>query len=319
VRALVTGITGFAGSHLSEFLLGQPDVEVWGTVRWRSRMENVEHLRGRIALVECDLRDANSTRHMLETVRPDVVFHLAAQSFVPTSWDAPAETITNNVVGQLNLFEGIRALGLDPVVQVACSSEEYGLVLEDEVPILETNPLRPLSPYGVSKIAQDMLGYQYFRSYGLRVVRTRTFNHTGPRRGHVFVTSNFARQIAEIERGLQEPVLHVGNLDARRDFTDVRDVVRAYWLATQQGEPGEVYNVASGRAWAIRDVVQTLLHLSSAAVTVRPDPARQRPSDVPLLLGDYGKFHRRTGWEPTIPIERSLADLLDYWRRRVQA
>ena len=192
MKALITGITGFAGSHLAEYLLAeQPHVEVFGTYRWRSRMDNVEHLRSKVHLLEADLRDYTSMHNALERSRPDFIFHLAAQSFVPSSWTAPNETLSTNVTGQTNLFEAIRALKIDPVVQIACSSEEYGLVLPDEVPIKETNPLRPLSPYAVSKVAQDYLGYQYFQSYGLKVVRTRGFNHTGPRRGQVFVTSNF--------------------------------------------------------------------------------------------------------------------------------
>lgn len=317
VRALVTGITGFAGSHLAEYLLSRKDVEVYGTVRWRSRTENIEGIRDRIRLVECDLMDATAVDQAVQKVRPDLIFHLAAQSFVPTSWLAPAETLMNNILGELNLFEAVRRAGIDPLIQIACSSEEYGLVHEDEVPINEDNPLRPQSPYAVSKIAQDFLGYQYFRSYGLRVVRTRTFNHTGPRRGEVFVTSSFAKQIAEIEHGLAEPVLKVGNLEARRDFTDVRDVVRAYWLALERGEPGEVYVIASGRDHRISEVAEMLLAMSTVPIRIEHDPGRMRPSDVPVLLGDSTKFRRRTGWEPLIPFEKTLADLLEYWRGRV--
>ncbi|MCR4402369.1 MAG: GDP-mannose 4,6-dehydratase [Firmicutes bacterium] len=317
MRALITGITGFAGSHLADYLLDRKDVEVYGTVRWRSRTENIEGIRDRIRLVECDLLDATAVDQAIQKVRPDLIFHLAAQSFVPTSWVAPAETLMNNVLGQLNLFEAVRRAGIDPLIQIACSSEEYGLVREDEVPINEENPLRPQSPYAVSKIAQDFLGYQYFRSYGLRVIRTRTFNHTGPRRGEVFVTSSFARQIAEIEHGLAEPVLKVGNLEARRDFTDVRDVVRAYWLALEMGEPGEVYVIASGRDHKIADVAKMLLSMSTVSIRIEQDPARMRPSDVPVLLGDATKFRRRTGWEPLIPFEKTLSDLLEYWRARV--
>ncbi|MEW6227699.1 MAG: GDP-mannose 4,6-dehydratase [Bacillota bacterium] len=319
MRALITGITGFAGSHLAERLLALEDVEVFGTIRWRSRTENVESIRNRITLVECDLADASAVDRAIATARPDLIFHLAAQSFVPTSWVAPSETITNNVIGQLNLFEAVRRAGIDPLVQIACSSEEYGLVHEDEVPITEDNPLRPQSPYAVSKIAQDFLGYQYFCSYGLRVVRTRTFNHTGPRRGEVFVTSNFAKQVAEIEQGLVEPVLRVGNLEARRDFTDVRDVVKAYWLALERGEPGDVYVIASGRARRISEVVDMLLGMAKVPIRVERDPARMRPSDVPVLLGNSTKFRKKTGWEPVIPFEQTLTDLLEYWRARVAA
>ncbi|MBI4227392.1 MAG: GDP-mannose 4,6-dehydratase [Candidatus Omnitrophica bacterium] len=319
MRVLITGITGFAGSHLAEFLLTQPGVEVYGIERWRSKTDNVEHIKDRLIMHECDMRDASSVRKVIETVRPDRIFHLAAQSFVPTSWKAPAETLMTNIVGQLHLFEAVRQIGITPRIQIAGSSEEYGLVHPDELPITETNPLRPLSPYGVSKVGQDLLAYQYHHSYQLHAVRTRGFNHTGPRRGDVFVESNFAQQIAKIERGLQEPVVKVGNLQAKRDYTDVRDMVRAYWLALERGEPGEVYNICSGETHSIESVLQSLLKLSSATVRVEPDPARMRPSDVPLLHGDPAKFQRRTGWRPEIPFETTLRDLLNYWRERVGA
>ena len=320
MRALITGITGFAGSHLAEYLLAEhPDVKVYGTFRWRSRMDNVEHLYNekKIQLVEADLRDYSSMHRALEISRPDVIFHLAAQSFVPSSWSAPNDTIVTNVSGQTNLFEAIRILKLDPVVQIACSSEQYGLVLPDEVPIRETNPLRPLSPYAVSKVAQDYLGYQYFQSYGLKAVRTRGFNHTGPRRGHVFVTSNFCSQVAAIELGLQEPVIRVGNIEAIRDFTDVRDMVRAYWLAVTKATPGEVYNIATGKGISIRAMLDLVLSFSQVEVKVEVDPDRLRPSDVEILIGDSSKFRADTGWEPRIPFDQTVRDLLDYWRKRL--
>lgn len=318
MRALITGITGFAGSHLADYLLAeQSDVEIFGTYRWRSRMENIDHLDGKINLLECDLRDAAAVHGVLAEVRPDYIFHLAAQSFVPASWRAPSETLTTNLIGQTNLFEAVRMLKLDPVIQIAGSSEEYGLVLPDEVPIKETNPLRPLSPYAVSKVGQDLLAYQYFRSYGLKTIRTRGFNHTGPRRGEVFVTSNFAKQIASIEAGLREPVIRVGNLDAQRDFTDVRDMVRAYWLAVTKAKPGEVYNLASGKAVTIRELLDQLLALSETKVEIQVDPERLRPSDVEILLGDFSKFKADTGWEPSIPLEQTLRDTLDFWRQKL--
>jgi GDP-4-dehydro-6-deoxy-D-mannose reductase len=318
MRALITGITGFAGSHLADYLLAeQAGVEIFGTYRWRSRMENIDHLDGKINLLECDLRDAASVHGVLAEVRPDYIFHLAAQSFVPASWRAPSDTLTTNLIGQTNLFEAVRMLELDPVIQIAGSSEEYGLVLPDEVPIKETNPLRPLSPYAVSKVGQDLLAYQYFRSYGLKTIRTRGFNHTGPRRGEVFVTSNFAKQIASIEAGLREPVIRVGNLDAQRDFTDVRDMVRGYWLAVTKATPGEVYNLASGKAVTIRELLDQLLALSETKVEIQVDPERLRPSDVEILLGDFSKFKADTGWEPSIPLEQTLRDTLDFWRQKL--
>lgn len=314
MRVLITGITGFAGSHLAELCLSKTDVELYGMIRWRSRMENIEHIQDRIRLLECDLRDASSTRDVIEEVRPDWIFHLAAQSFVPTSWKAPSESLQTNIIGQLNIFEAVKKLGLGCRIQIACSSEEYGMVYPDEVPIKESNPLRPLSPYGVSKVGQDMLGYQYFMSYGMKIVRTRGFNHTGPRRAPVFVCSDFARQIIDIEKGLKPPIMEVGNLDAKRDFTDVRDMVRAYWLSLEKGTPGSVYNICTGRSYSIREILGKLVEISGVRVDVRTDKGRLRPSDVPLLEGDNSAFRRDTGWEPVIPMEKTLADLLDFWR-----
>ncbi len=318
MKALITGTTGFAGSHLAEYLLAhQPDVEVFGMRRWRSPMENIDHILDRLTLVETDLNDYHSVYRMLEEIRPDLVFHLAAQSFVPTSWNAPAATLEINVIGQTHLFEAVRALSLDPVIQVAYSSEEYGLVHPHETPITESNPLRPLSTYAVSKIAQDYLGYQYYQSYGLKVVRTRGFNHTGPRRGEVFVASNFAKQLARIKAGLTEPVIRVGNLTAKRDFTDVRDMVRAYWLAATRGKPGEAYNIASGQAITIQELLDRLIALTDVEVEVQQDPERMRPSDVEILIGDSSKFRADTGWEPKIPFDQTLRDIVEYWRQRI--
>lgn len=317
MRVLITGITGFAGSHLAEYCLARGDVEVFGTARWRSRMDNVQQIVDQITLIDCDLKDSVAVRHCLSEVRPDHIFHLAAQSFVPTSWKAPVETMTTNVVGQINIFEAMRELRLESRVQLACSSEEYGMVYEDEIPIKESNPLRPLSPYGVSKVAQDLLGYQYHESYGLFTVRTRGFNHTGPRRGDVFVSSNFSRQIAMIEKGKQEPVVKVGNLEARRDFTDVRDMIRGYWMALESGEPGEAYNIGSGKDITIQSMLDILLSFSTIDIEVRQDPDRMRPSDVLVLRADNTKFCTLTGWKPEIPLEKTLEDLLNYWRERV--
>ena len=315
-RVLVTGVTGFAGSHLVDYMLTRNDCEIFGIQRWRSRTENIEHFTGKITLLECDLRDATSTFDTIAKVKPDWIFHLAAQSFVPTSWIAPTESLTTNVLAQVNIFEAVRRLGLKCRIQLACSSEEYGMVLPDEVPIKETNPLRPLSPYAVSKVAQDMLGYQYWMSWKVDSVRTRGFNHEGPRRGPVFVASDFAKQIADIERGKKAPVLSVGNLEAKRDFTDVRDMVKAYWLALEKCAPGEVYNICRGKCWSIRETLDLLLGMTKAKIEVKQDPARLRPSDVQILLGDNSKFVAATGWQPTIPFEQTLADMLDYWRAR---
>jgi len=312
--ALITGITGFVGSHLAEYLLKQ-GVAVCGTIRWRSKTDNIEHIRDDIRLIEADMRDAHSLERAVAESKADYVFHLASQSFVPMSWRAPADTMETNAIGTIHLFEAIRQFGMDPKIHIAGSSEEYGMVYPNELPIKETNPLRALSPYGVSKITQDKLSYQYHKSYGLKIVITRAFNHTGPRRGEVFVTSNFAKQIAEIEKG-KEPIMYVGNLSAQRDFLDVRDVVRAYWSALEKCEFGEVYNICSGRARVIREVLDLLLSMTSKNVEIRQDPSRMRPADVERLQGDCFKFKGQTGWEPRIPFEKTLEDLLSYWRAR---
>lgn len=315
-KALITGITGFVGSHLAEYLIKEK-VKVYGTSRWRSKTDNIDHLMGKIKLQEADLLDAHSLYSIIDSVKPDFIFHLAAQSYVVTSWASPANTMETNLTGAVNLFEAVRKTGHDCTIQIACSSEEYGKVLPDEVPIKETNPLRPLSPYAVSKIAMDYLGYQYHESYGLKIVRTRGFNHTGPRRGDVFAESTFAKQIAEIEKGKKEPIVMVGNLEAQRDYTDVRDMVRGYYLAVLKGKPGEVYNICTGHAWKIQKVLAYLLGLSKVKIKVKEDPERLRPSDVPILIGDNAKFIKQTGWQPEIPFEKTLQDLLNYWREKV--
>lgn len=317
-RVLITGITGFAGSHLVEYLLSRSDVEIHGIKRWRSNTEAIAPHLERITIHECDLRDQTSVTEIIARVKPEKIFHLAAQSFVPTSWNAPAETLSTNILGNLHIFEAVRSVGINPFMQIACSSEEYGMVYEHELPIRETNQLRPMSPYAVSKVGQDLLSYQYFMSYKLNVVRTRAFNHTGPRRGEVFVCSNFAKQIAEIELGLRPPLLKVGNLEAKRDFTDVRDTVRAYWLALEKCEPGQVYNICSGSCIAIRELLEKLLAMSSAAIEVRQDAARLRPSDVPVLLGDNTLFCTTTGWQPRISFDTTLVDILNFWRQKLQ-
>lgn len=315
-KALVTGITGFVGSHMAELLLKE-SYEVYGICRWRANRENIDHIASRLKLIEADLLDSHSLDTLMIAVKPDLIFHLAAQSFVPASWTSPAVTLEINVVGSANLFEAIRKSQIQPAIQIACSSEEYGRVLPEEIPIKETNHLRPLSPYAVSKVAMDYLGYQYFQSYVMKIVRTRGFNHTGPRRGEVFAESNFAKQIVEIEKKKREPVISVGNLEAQRDYTDVRDMVRGYYLAAIRGEPGEVYNICQGKTWKIADVLDFYLTQTRVKVKVKKDPTRMRPSDVPILLGDNTKFVHQTGWKPRIPLEKTFKDLLNYWRKRL--
>ena len=317
MRVLITGITGFVGSHMAEHALSR-GAEVFGVSRQRITSENIAHLRERITLIQSDLRDEASVRSLIARSNPDYVVHLAAQSIVGISWHAPAETLANNILPQVNLLEAIRPLAVPPRFLCVGSSEEYGMVYEEELPIRETNPLRPLSPYAVSKVTQDVMGYQYFKSYGLPIVRARAFSHEGPRRPDAFMTSNFARQVAEIEAERREPVVRVGNLKSRRDFSDVRDVVRGYWLLLERGEAGEVYNLCSGRLWSIQQVLDFLIGASTVkGIAVEVDPDRLRPSDVMILEGDPSKIEKATGWKVEIPFERTLGELLDYWRERV--
>jgi GDP-4-dehydro-6-deoxy-D-mannose reductase len=315
-KAFITGIAGFVGSHLAELLLSE-GYDVYGLLRSRSKTDHIESIIGKLHLEDADLLDTHSLYGTISRIKPDYIFHLAAQSFVPTSWVSPSVTLEVNIVGSANLFEAVRMTGIDPVIQIACSSEEYGLVHPDELPIKETNPLRPLSPYAVSKVAMDYLGYQYYQSYKVRIVRTRGFNHTGPRRGDTFAESNFAKQIAMIEKGKQESVIRVGNLDASRDYTDVRDMVRAYLLSVEKCDPGDVYNICTGSTIIIGDMLKLLLSMTKTKVKIVPDASRMRPSDVPVLLGDNTKFVKKTGWKADIAFKKTMEDLLNYWRERV--
>jgi GDP-4-dehydro-6-deoxy-D-mannose reductase len=318
MRVLITGITGMAGSHLAEYLVGRGDCEVHGTLRWRSNRENITSLEKEVTFHECELRDPYAVTRLLRDIRPDRIYHLASQSNVAASWIAPRETLVNNITAQLNILESLKLLDqMETRVHIAGSSEEYGMVQADELPVKESNPLRPISPYGVSKVAQDTMAYQYYQNYGLHIVRTRCFNHTGPRRSDSFATSSFARQIVEIEMKLKEPVIHVGNLQARRDFTDIRDVVRAYHMALERCEPGSVYNIGSGIATSLQQILNLLLTMSRMVIRVKQDGSRMRPSDVPVLVAYTGAFRTKTGWSPEISLEKSLLDLKEYWRTKL--
>lgn len=317
MRALITGIGGFAGSHLADYLLAETDWQIVGCVL--NECDIPTHLQDRIECQAVDLRDPSAVRHMLAKVAPDFIFHLAALAQVGDSWRNPWPVLQNNILAQLNLLQALADLGASPRTMITGSNEEYGLVQPEELPLTEENPLRPNSPYGVSKITQDMLGLQYHLSHGLPVIRVRPFNHIGPRQAPGFVAPDFSRQVAEAEAGLRPPRMQVGNLEARRDFTDVRDMVRAYYLAVTQGIPGEVYNIGSGQSHAVQELLDVLLSFSRVDITIERDPTRLRPSDVPEVRCDASKFHALTGWEPSIPFETSLRDVLDDWRQRVQS
>lgn len=316
MKVLITGISGFVGSYLAEYALSQ-GAEVWGTVRWGEGTDNVKHLQGQIELQRCELADPGSTATVIEAAKADLIFHLAAQAFVPTSWDAPQHTLSNNILVTVNLFQAVSNYTPTARILNAGSSEEYGLVMDSENPVKETQPLRPLSPYAVSKVVQDLLGYQYHMSKHLYIVCTRAFNHTGPRQGEIYAIPSFAKQIAEIEKGLREPVITTGNLEVKRDFCDVRDIVRGYWLALEKGEAGEIYNLCSGRACELQTLLDMLLSFSKARIETRSEPSLARPSEHPDILGDCAKFHALTGWQPEIPIEQTLRDVLDFWRAKV--
>jgi GDP-4-dehydro-6-deoxy-D-mannose reductase len=316
VTVLITGIAGFVGGHFVDFLRAEhPDAAVAGLIR--PGHETPEALREGVRLMEADLEDAAAVEAAVAAVRPGTIVHLAAQSSVHESWANPAATLRINVIGLLNIFEAVRRRRLSPRVLVVGSAEEYGAVDPDAPPLTEDAPLRPLSPYAVSKVAQGYLALQYALSRDLAVVRTRTFPHTGPGRGAAFAESSFARQIAEVEAGRRRPVLEVGNLEAVRDFTDVRDVVRAYWALLERGASAEVYNVCSGRGRSIGDILRALLEISGVHVDLQVDRERLRPSDLPALVGDPTRLREATGWEPRIPLERTFRDLLDHWRERV--
>jgi GDP-4-dehydro-6-deoxy-D-mannose reductase len=316
MRALITGINGFVGGHLAEHLIESGRWDVWGLARQPALGTPV--LAGRVRYVAADLLVGEQIVFALESAQPDVIFHLAGQSNVQRSFADPAGTLQANVIAQTYLFQAIQRLRIDPLVLIAGSNEAYGLVRPEDLPVNEQTPLRPVNPYAVSKAAQDLLAFQYFAAHRLRTIRLRPFNHIGPRQSDSFVASAFASQIAQIEAGRQPPRLRVGNLSAERDFTDVRDMAHAYELAALHGEPGEAYNIGCGSAVRIQRLLDILLTFSTRDITIETDPTRMRPADVPLVVADSRRFRERTGWEPRIPLEQTLHDILDYWRAWVR-
>lgn len=317
LKILITGSGGFAGGHLAEYLLHHfgERVRLWGVERGLTRRSVA--LAG-LTTLTADLLDSEATRAIIAQVRPDRIYHLAGQAVVGESWTRPWETFEANLRAQLNLFEAVLAEGLTPRLLTLGSMEEYGRVEAADLPVTETQLFRPDSPYGVSKVAQDLMGQQYFLSRQLPVVRVRPFNHIGPRQSNRFVAAAFASQIAAIEAGQQPPVLRVGNLGTRRDFTDVRDMVHAYALALERGEPGDVYNIGSGRSRSIQELLDFLLGRATCLIRVETDPARLRPADTLDIVCDASKFRARTGWAPRLAFEQTLSDLLDYERGQVR-
>jgi GDP-4-dehydro-6-deoxy-D-mannose reductase len=316
LKALITGISGFVGSHLAEYLLENTDWEVAGTVF--GPYGNIADLCGTLELYPAELSRLDVMTFVLEQARPDVIFHLAAQPLVSASRRDPWGTLETNIRMQLNVLEGVARIDPACRVLVVGSSEEYGLVTPEDLPIDEETPLRPLSPYAISKVGQDLLGLQYHLTHNLHVVRVRPFNHIGPRQRVGFVAPDFASQIVAAELGHRPPSIKVGNLAARRDFSDVRDVVRAYVLLITEGEPGQVYNIGSGESHAIQELLDILLSLSRVTIEVQRDPDRMRPSEVPDVVCDTGRIRAQTGWQATIPFEQSLKDILEYWREETE-
>lgn len=317
-KIVITGITGFVGKHLTKQLLSQKSYTIVGTYRSEESLATLEDLKDKITLHKVDCNDAASVESVILSEKPDYLYHLAAQSSPVKSFSLPTETLTNNILSEFSILDTLRKHQLQQIrVIIISTGEIYGLISPSDIPIDEETSLRPTTPYAVSKIAQDYLSLQYHLAYKLDVVRLRPFNHIGPGQRTGFVVSDFAKQIAEIEKGKKEPVISVGNLDAKRDFTDVRDMVKAYELAILQGKAGDVYNIGSGKSQKIADILKALLSFSSKKITVNVDPARFRPIDVPEIVCNYTKFHSLTGWEPQISVEKTLQDILDYWRKIV--
>lgn len=325
-RALITGVTGMVGSHLLDFLMLNTDWEIHGLSRWRSSLENIEyHLQSanksgtRFKLWNADLNDSFSLQKVISEVQPEFIFHLAAQSFPKTSFDSPIETLSTNIIGTANLLEVIRRSAPSAMVHVCSSSEVFGRVPKNKVPIKESESFHPASPYAISKAGTDLLGRFYFEAYGLKTITTRMFTHTGPRRGDVFAESSFAKQIALAEKGIIQPVIKVGNLESLRTIADVRDAVRAYHLLlTHNPIPGAYYNIGGNHTCKVSEILEFLISISTLNnLKVEVDPERLRPIDADLQIPDTSAFRSHTGWEPKITFQETLSDLLDYWRAKV--
>lgn len=325
-RAFITGITGMVGSHLADFLLTKTDWEIYGLCRWRSPLDNIAHLlpqinrKERVHLVYGDLRDSDSINEAVREAKPDFVFHLAAQSYPKTSFTAPLDTYETNIQGTSRVLEALRQYKKDAVIHVCASSEVFGRVPKEKLPINEECTFHPASPYAISKVGTDLVGRYYAEAYGMTVMTTRMFTHTGPRRGDVFAESTFAKQIAMIEQGQIAPVIKVGNLDSLRTFADVRDAVNAYYmLVTMKPKAGEYYNIGGQYSCSVRDMLNYLISLSPKKndIRIETDPDRLRPIDADLQVPDTRKFEAHTGWKPEITFQQTMQDLLDYWRARV--
>ncbi len=315
-KVLITGVTGFAGSYLADLLIAKGRYKVSGTYLFEESLKNVAEIKNKLNLIKIDLSNDKKVDNLVKETSPEIIFHLAALTSPADSFKDPTKTITNNIALQINLMESVRRNKLlNTKILVVSSGEIYGLVKKENLPIDEKAPLTPTNPYSVSKIAQDFLGLTYFLSYKLKIVRVRPFNHIGPKQSSNFVVASFARQIAEIEKGKREPVLQVGNLDTKREFTNVKDMVSAYVLAMEKGKYGDVYNIGSGISYKISDILDKLISFSSSKIKIQIDKNLFRPSENPELICNARKFISLTDWKPKIPIGQTLKDILDYWRK----
>lgn len=316
-KILITGITGFVGAHLTSHLLSQQSYDVYGTYRTESNINVIDEFRSRITLKKIDLLDVSAVELFILDLKPDYIINLAAQASPTKSFSDPIETFTNNIISEYSILNTIKKNELKTRTLIISTGDIYGLISPSDLPVNELTQLRPTTPYAVSKITQDYLSLQYFLAYKTDIVRIRPYNHIGPGQKEGYVVSDFAKQIAQIEAGLKEPIISVGNLEAGRDFTDVRDIVKAYELLLQKGVSGDVYNIGSGKSHKIADVLNTLLSFSKKQIDIKVDSNKFRPIDIPEIICDYGKLHKLTGWQPTIPFNKTLQDILDYWRKIV--
>lgn len=316
MNCLITGVNGFVGSYLAKYLLEKKGLKIFGTVYPKNSTQNIGHILDKIRTTPCNLTIPQGIEDIIKKSKPEIIFHLAAQGYVPTSWQDPIGTFKVNVLGTLYLIEAVRKYSPKAKILIIGSGDEYGFV-DNEKPLIEETPLNPQNPYAVTKVCTDLLSAQLGKNYKLHIVRVRAFPHIGPRQSPNFVISDFCRQIVLIEKNKQSPIIKVGNLESKRDFTDVRDMVHAYWLAIEKGGPGQVYNISSEKAYSVGEILEKLINMAKTKIKIQSDPSKFRLQDTIIKLGNSQKFRSLTGWKPKIPIEQTLQETLNWWRRQV--